>query len=386
MVPILAAHASFHDADGLMFFQYHDNDNADWETDHIDNFFSLHRNNTIMSMFPVFSHVYRHFLIEPAQEMHVVQYSEDYIFNLPQNDNLGRWGKFFPYNPLGSVSTMIRTGGFSANSTSISEMQVPATASWPTPQGHINWIYPAGIHLVNAPGVQVMTGALEMIPGLQTDNIELRSTSGEGVISWVSLDEASLSEASKSLLSIHSRIQNTGMRWQGTETINDQWGGSPTVILPLTIALDLSINADSIRIYPLDSRGQEDEYLTLTPDTDGRFTLTIDQNQWPTPWFGIEAFRQATATVDNDLQQLAVRMWPNPVQQYLQLELGLDEASQVDVRFYDLLGQQVYFQDLGRVLVGKQIRSIDLSLLPTGSYVVKIESNNRYWRGMLIKH
>ena len=40
MVPILTAHASYHDADGLMFFQYNSNDNGDWETDHIGNFFN----------------------------------------------------------------------------------------------------------------------------------------------------------------------------------------------------------------------------------------------------------------------------------------------------------------------------------------------------------
>jgi hypothetical protein len=82
------------------------------------------------------------------------------------------------------------------------------------------------------------------------------------------------------------------MVWDGTTTVHDNWGTSPTTVEPLALSLQLSMTADSIRVYPLDTYGRETKgYTTYHPSSPNTYAITIDQSQSKSMWFGIEKFK-----------------------------------------------------------------------------------------------
>ncbi len=101
------------------------------------------------------------------------------------------------------------------------------------------------------------------------------------------------------------------MVWDGEVSVHDRWGTAPTLIQPLVVRLTLSIQADSIHVFPLNECGKEDQHFTLVAGSDGRFDLVIDQEVFGTPWFGIKAFAKSTSH-DEVEDQLSFSLHPNP--------------------------------------------------------------------------
>jgi hypothetical protein len=387
MVPLLASYASYHDADGLMFFSYNDGTNINWENDFIDGFFSVHRNNTLMSMSPVFAHAYRNYLIESSKNKYLVNYDSNSIFNLSLSDNFGRWGKYFPYNQMGSATGTIRTQGFTASKTDIPEIPVPAGPQYSTPNGQLIWNSSARLQVSDAPRIQSITGNLSQQNDLQLTHLTLKNASDEGVIIWLSLDEENLPAATHSLLSINSRIQNSGMIWDGNTTVQDQWGQAPSLILTLVVSLTLDLDADSIRIFPLDEIGREQDYFTLYPSEDGKFDVEIDQGIHQTPWFGIRAFLKSTPVRElNSHDRLKAILLPNPATEQAVLEFETKLADPVLVRLSDWQGKLLRtWERPGFFSIKNQIL-LPLDQLPSGIYLVQLLSGQNQWQGKLIKN
>jgi hypothetical protein len=102
------------------------------------------------------------------------------------------------------------------------------------------------------------------------------------------------------------------MVWDEIKVADEQYGTSPTLVEPLAITLQLTIQADSIRVHPLDTCGRETKgYTTYFPSPPDTFTVAIDQSQSKTMWFGIERFK------DNMKPSLNSRT-PNTLTQVLQ--------------------------------------------------------------------
>jgi hypothetical protein len=163
---------------------------------------------------------------------------------------------------------------------------------------------------------------------------------------WVSLNGDSLPRANTSLITLSSKIQNTNMIWDGTTTIHNNWGTFPTEIAPLSIFLKLEITADSIFVYPLDSKGKESNFSVLYPSQPGIFSLFIDQNISKTLWFGIERFSKFSEAQDNqatimnyDLEQ----NYPNPFNGHTTFKYVLPKESTVSFVIYDILGRRIKF-------------------------------------------
>ncbi|MBK8501834.1 MAG: carbohydrate binding domain-containing protein [Saprospiraceae bacterium] len=387
MIPIIASYASYHDADGLMFFSYNDGTDTNWEMDFIDGFFSIHRNNSLMSLSPVFAHAYRNYLIESSQNKYLVNYDSNYIFNLSVSDNFGRWGKYFPYNQMSSVSSSIRTQSFNADKTDIPEMGVPTGTQYTTPNGQLIWNSNARLQVIDAPRIQSMTGNLSQQNDLQLAHLTLKKASDEGVITWLSLGDEDLPGATHSLLSINSRIQNSGMIWDGNTTVQNQWGDAPTHIMPIVVSLSLDLDADSIRVFPLDETGREQNYFTLYPSEDEKFDVEIDQSMYQTPWFGIRAFLKSTPVKELDPQnRLQATLLPNPATDQTILEYETKTAAPLLIQLYDWQGKLIRSWERPGFLSNKHQILLPLDQLPTGIYLVQLLSGQNHWQGKLIKN
>ena len=77
--------------------------------------------------------------------------------------------------------------------------------------------------------------------------------------------------------------------------------------------------------------------------------------------------------------------FPNPTQNLLNINLQLEDNSNVKVIIRDLLGKELIVEDWG-VQYGIINQQIDLSVLPSGTYILDVELSNGTIRKKLIKH
>ncbi len=68
----------------------------------------------------------------------------------------------------------------------------------------------------------------------------------------------------------------------------------------------------------------------------------------------------------------SLQVSPVPSTGELNLDLGLAASSQLSVQVNDLLGRNVHRSGLGRLAAGLQRRSLDLSALPEGQYLLSL--------------
>ncbi len=366
----LAAYAAFHDADGLMFFDYNSTD--DWETDRVANYFSIHRNSAMMALMPSCGAAFREGMIQPARQQIVLDYAPADFLALPRRDNSGWAGGSLIDRTLALVHA-VRSGSF-ASPTPFDPASLPPAPVNPfvTDTREISW-NTSGLLTVTSPRFAGATGFLNAFAGQQIGPMTLSSGSGFASLTWVSLTPDSLRQARRSLLTVSSVVGNTGMVWDGTTTIHNNWGASPTLVAPILLTLRMNLRADSIRVYPLDPFGGETRgFTTYLPSDPNTFSPTIDQERSASMWFGIEAFGSGVAEAASggatgipSVDRLE-QNYPNPFNPATQIRFEIagtaDQgaaARPTRLVVYDLLGREV------AVLVNESE--------PPGSYTVTFD-------------
>ncbi|MFA7419158.1 MAG: T9SS type A sorting domain-containing protein, partial [Melioribacteraceae bacterium] len=125
------------------------------------------------------------------------------------------------------------------------------------------------------------------------------------------------------------------------------WGNKPTQIYPLKLKLDLAIAADSIRVYPLDVRGQELESTAKTykPSAVNHFLVELDQSINRTLWFGVKKFGSGTVGIEESLEiptkTELMQNYPNPFNPETMIRFTVQASSKVSLKIYDVLGREI---------------------------------------------
>ncbi|MBK7413627.1 MAG: T9SS type A sorting domain-containing protein [Ignavibacteria bacterium] len=102
----------------------------------------------------------------------------------------------------------------------------------------------------------------------------------------------------------------------------------------------------------------------LTVGQAGKFTATINTEQYATPWYRLVFVRQATS-VDVAEESNGVRVSPNPIDGgNLNIEFPVGASR---VRVSDVTGAEV----LVHAVTGTNV-SMDVSRLPAGAYMVTV--------------
>jgi len=84
-----------------------------------------------------------------------------------------------------------------------------------------------------------------------------------------------------------------------------------------------------------------------------------------------------TGIQETSSNQLSVSVYPNPVQEYLNVEYQTTEPSNTAIELTDLLSRDTYFSIQRLDDIGKQEARMDVSKLPTGIYLVWLTANNK---------
>ena len=307
---------------------------------------------------------------------------------MPKYDNNNRWGAYYPYNPLIALTHSVRTNGF-AGTGAPNIAAMPAFSTGPvftTSNNQTKLDKGIGILTTATSKYCSITGFLGDAPNTTAGDLRLVSGQAFGAITWVSLTDQTLRTATKSLVTISSKQQNTNMVWDGTTTVHNNWGGAPTLMQPLTLTLRLRSSATSICVYPLDATGLQGNCTTYTP-VGGYFTITLNQTSNPTLWFGIQANFPATSASAKTTLNIAdgLQLSPNPAAETVSLDFVLDEASNTTVTILDVAGKTVRSLDLGRLEAGEQTTRLDVSDLPSGVYVCRLNAGTHTWMETLVK-
>lgn len=347
-VLFISAYSSFHDVDGLMFFDYNPSSD-DWETDKLTSYFSISRNTAMMSLMPSCAFAYRNGYIAKAAQTLLLNYAPDDYLRLPKNDFAGWQGPSF-VPPTIALTHAIRISSFSALAPMDFSTLPPAPASpYISDTKQITW-NTDGILTINAPSFVGVSGILNLFYGWKIGPLTVLSKSDAETVTWISLTGDSLTQSTRSLLTVSARTQNTGMVWDGLRTFHNNWGLAPTSMEPASLSVQLLIQADSIHVYPLDTWGMmQQSFMTYFPAQPDLFTVNVDQTllDYHTVWFGVQKYGagvplSVSASSANIPHSFGLEQnYPNPFNPSTRIRFSVSQKGRVVVTIHDVLGREV---------------------------------------------
>lgn len=384
MVHALAAYCAFHGVDGIMWFDY--NGSSQWDENFLNGFFSIHRDNSIMALFPAFAYVFRNGLLAEDDSPLELQYTEDWVYQSGKIDNQGRWGKFTPYDKRLGLSHAIRTKSYRASSTSDFSILPPVGGNpFITQTEETILDTQTGLLASATPRFSAISGFLQDGAGTTAGELALIQANRFGSVSWLALSQAPLARAQRSLLTISTVQQNTNMVWDGTQTVHDDWGAGPTLQAPMVATLRLHLEADSLRVYPLSPIGEPGAPFLLEPVQPGYFELHIGQSEYPSLWFGLEALGGLVPAQEAPGTGTLLRHYPNPGGEGLHyIEYQLAESAEVALWVFSAQGQPVKKVLAGWQPAGARQISFETTGLPAGSHWFSLMARGKKgaWRAL----
>jgi hypothetical protein len=376
----ITAYSAFHDVDGIMFFDY-GGSVSDWETDKVDGYFGIHRNPAMMSLAPSCALAYRNHYISKANAFIKINYSNDDILLMPKTDP-GGWQAMALYPKTLALKHGIRNESFSAENPFDPDLLPPAPSKpYTTDTGEIIW-YETGLMATSADKFLGVTGFLSQNRGKIIGPHRLLDGSEFATFTWVTLDEHQLKDAKYSLMTLSYRAGNMGMVWDGTTSVHNNWGSAPTVMDRAFITIQLRIDADSIRVYPLSEFGSVTNYhTTYYPSPDGKFLVKLDQDLDGTPWFGLETFGGAVSVPAQNQSHIPKsykleQNYPNPFNPKTKIRYALPKKSHVTVNVYNNLGQRVKQLRIGEKSPGWYELQLDMAEYSSGIYYYQLSAND----------
>lgn len=367
------AYGAFHGMDGVMFFDY--NSGYDWTTDVVDNHFSIHHDHSIMALFPSCAYAFRHGLIQEENNPIVVSYSQDAVNALAKTDDQGRWGHYLPYDLKLQLTNSIRTSSYeSAQTSNFNELPAPGSSPYTTSTNETILDTGKGLLRSATNRFVAISGFLQAGTGTEVGALRLIGSDDFGSLTWLSLGDAPLNQASRSLLTLTSKQQNSNMVWDGTTTLHIEWGDNPTKQDALLVSLSLSIQADSIQIYPLNIEGKEQVSQTYFPGADGRFQVVLDQNQKQSMWFGVAAYGGQVLGTAAPQADVSMRVFPNPMDaKEFTLDLNGSYTGPCSISIADLQGKNREVLYDGICFGGAHQFRLNIPDLPSGIYLLEVD-------------
>jgi hypothetical protein len=373
----LTAYGAFHDIDGFMFFDYYGG--RSWVEDRVESYFDMHRNTAQMILMPTLARVFRNGWISSARQTVQVQFTAQDVRLIPRYD---LWSSK-SLSPVGGTLPLVHGVRTSSYDALVSNRDAVPDAGQPpyvSDTGELRWD-PAGSFSVNAPSISAVTGFAG--GGVDAGAMQLVAASDHVTILWLSLDSLSLADARRSLITVATRVQNTGMVWDGTNTIHNAWGGAPTLYAPVQITLRLRTQADSLRLSPLTVLGGKGATSRmLLPSAPGIFQLPLDLSVEHSPWFGVEAFGTGPATSIGDPGTVPPSFaleqnYPNPFNGSTRVVYSVGGNAgiprHVKLAVYDLLGRQVALLADGSMVPGRYAATFDAGTYASGVYIIRLE-------------
>jgi hypothetical protein len=387
-------YSAFNDADGLMYFAY--DEPYEWGIDKINGYFQVNRNSLLMSQFPSIAYAFRNGYIRPSASPVELSYSRDTLYLIPGNDAANWTGYSFFDRKIGFKHAVKVKNYFSNSVSNFNTLPQISGPVFRTDTDEIIYNTTDGMISINTDKFYGVAGYLVNSKNIKNPKLQILNVTNSdfGAVSWISLVDKSLEDSELSLITIGSKIQNTGMIWNSTNTsLSNKWGNAPTQIYPLKGKLLLDLKADSIYVYPLDEKGLMKSSLKIKvlPVAPNKFEFWFDQSKDITLWYGIEKFGNGTISNLKGEESLPhkfelMQNYPNPFNPETSIGFHISVISHVTLKVYDLLGKEVTtlvdeVKQPGKFNVKFTIRQMQgnvefNSSLPAGVYFYRIQAGN----------
>lgn len=211
----------------------------------------------------------------------------------------------------------------------------------------------------------VLNGQVIQVPNFL---IEQTSTTPHTVISIASATDAPITEASKSLLTIATRQLNADATWKADNSDLATWGKGPISMEGVTVRFSISASADSMIVRPLSASGEPmTDVIRAARSGTGKFTFTINTQQYKTPWYQLELVRAATDVPEDGALAGSLSIAPNPVTDHCTIRWNGAQRS-VQCVVTDMVGSTVLVH---AIPMGSTDTVIDTSGLPAGTYLIR---------------
>jgi hypothetical protein len=373
----LSAYGAFHDCDGFMFFDY--NGGTHWTDDRIESYFDMHRNTAQMILMPSLARAFRQGLVAPARQTLLLHLTRQDVLLTPRY-GLWAWQALSPAPATLPLIHGVRTASFDAAVSDRGSLPDGGSPPYVSDTGELRWD-PAGSFTVNAPSFCAVTGFAGS--AIDAGALEVLSASDHLTATWVALDTLPLVTSRRSLLTVATRVANSGMIWDGTSTIHNNWGWAPTLTAPVVVSLRLHVQADSLRFMPLTILGGAGSTnRTVLPSAPGVFDVTLDLGLLKSPWFGIDAMGQGEPTEVKGTEAVPLSFgieqnYPNPFNGTTQIAYTVGASggpsSHVRLCVYDVLGRLTVVLVDRMVPPGRYVVAFEAGNLASGSYLVRME-------------
>jgi hypothetical protein len=373
MPHFMAAYGAFHGMDGVMFFTYSGDNN--WGNDFTDGYFDLHRDPSVLSLFPTFSYAFRNGLIAESAQPYLVNYARNDVYKSHEKDREGRWGKYVPYDLRLQLTRSMRAATYQHPQGIASQtFPMPSTTTFQTDTRETNLNTQTGILTTQTPNFMAISGFLNENPNTTTGNLTLVNANNFGSLTWLSLNQKTLAETDTSLLTISCRSQNSNVVWNATNTTTNGSGTAPTAQQPLTVSLKLTLPYDNILIHTLSTTGQSLGSRRVNATTPSVFEFTLNQATDKTIWYAIEGRKKGVGTSENNVKSRAIQVFPNPATGSISVRYEVKNAKNQELKIFDATGAERLKINDKDLKIGVREQKIDISNLPNGTYFLKFET------------
>ncbi|WP_159618371.1 hypothetical protein [Ruania rhizosphaerae] len=253
MIPVLAAYAAFQDWDGIFFYTFEPKLQGQYQPHVADNF-DITLDPVKMIQMAAGALIFSRADVQPARETVSRSYSAEQVLESMRLPESAR-----PYfTPGFPVSTALRHG------LRISSLDGEPTADHGPEQpgpyladtGELGWYVEderGGLVTIDTDRTQALVGHVKA-HGRSTRHLSADVVNEFCAITLSALDDQPIPRSERLLLTVCSRIENTGAQWNARRTLWETWGEGPTLIEPVTgwlVLTDLQGPID-IQVTPLD--------------------------------------------------------------------------------------------------------------------------------------
>lgn len=290
-IPILAAYGDLEDWDAILWYTFEPKKDPDWKP-YVGDPFDLSLDPVKMTELAAGALTFLRHDVSPARRTVARSYSVQQVFNsarLPDTDR--PW--FTPGFPLWlSLEDAMRISSLSGPPTA-----TPEQASKPNPivsdTGELTW----NLDTNGEGAVAVNTARTQALIGVgAAEKLRLRNLSASVVnpfcaIVLTSLDGKAIAASDRLLLTTGARVANTAMLWNSSHTELVQWGGSPTLIEPVTGAIALRDlgGVRALWAQPLNGAGQPLSKPLRAKKDEGQWKIAVGKPT--TTWYVITVLR-----------------------------------------------------------------------------------------------
>jgi hypothetical protein len=258
-IPILAAYGNFQDWDAIIWYTFEPKASSDWKP-YVGDAFDISLDPVKMPQLAAGALMFLRGDVSPANSTVQRSYTREQVFDsalLPQATDRPYFTPGFPLAlPLQHGSRILSLDGASVTPLAASKVTNPIVSD----TNQLAWYNSSamtGLVTVDTPRSQALIGFVKA-NGKSVTNLSADVQNRFCTIMINSLESGPISGASRLLLTVGSRVENEGMRWNDRRSNLSEWGGSPTLIEPVVgrITLRGLDRAKVVSAQPLDGSGQ----------------------------------------------------------------------------------------------------------------------------------